>query len=211
MDYTLKVFQDLLATTEGRDKLLKGAGAGVRVLAERSGSKDQVAFAANISQARSIMRLASWISNLDRIRALLANGSVSPTDFVMILRIVGDGVYSFFDNLAFIGKHYKWDKMRLDATVHRSFIGMFWGFFFAVLLDVHALFTMDNTSFDFKKTWRSRVLLLTRNFCDMLAALSNVKYLNAVALSATAVGYLGVISASISTFENWNKAAAKVK
>lgn len=205
VDY-IKALIDLLATTEGRDKLLKGLGAGMRVVAEQSGQKHHKAMAASVSEARSILRLVSVSGNIVKVRDLVAAGSFAPLDVAMILRIIGDGVYSVNDNIAYLGKYLKWDAKTISSAIDRSFVGMFWGFFLAVVIDIVTLLTMNLSD---RVKLRARVLLLVRNVCDMFAALHNVKYIKAFSLTGTQVGTLGVISAAVSTFENWEKATAK--
>lgn len=202
-----KAIVDLLATTEGRDKLLKGLASGMRIVAERSGDKNHKSFAGSVSEARSILRLGGAAANAAKIRDLVAGGKVTAADGAMVLRLLGDAVYSVNDNVAYLGKYLKWDAAVVKSAVDRSFVGMFWGFLIAVLLDVYALVVMDRAAS--REKWRARVLLLTRNTCDMIAALNNVKYIKSLNLSGTQVGTLGVISAAVSTYENWNKALEK--
>lgn len=205
VDY-VKALIDLLATTEGRDKLLKGLGAGMRIVAERSGQKHHKAMAGSVSEARSLLRLASVTGNVVKIRDLVAAGDVSPVDVAMIFRIIGDGFYSVHDNVAYIGKYLKWDPKLVQSAIDRSFIGMFWGFFLAVAIDIVTLLSINPSD---KAKLRARLLLLTRNVCDMLAALNGVKYIKSFSLSGSTVGALGVVSAAVSTYENWNKATEK--
>lgn len=201
-----KVAVDLLATTEGRDKLMKGLSAGLRVLAAYTGRADQGKMASSVSEARSVLRLAGVTNNALKIRDAVAAGRFNFADIAMIIRILGDAMYSVHDNLAYTGKYLQWKPETVSTLVARSFVGMFWGFFFAVVVDVHALVTMDRSKPSFKRDWRARVLLLVRNVCDLAAALSGVKYVKSFSLSPAQAGVLGVISASISSYENINKA-----
>lgn len=197
---------NLFATTDGRDKLMKGFSALAKFLGARNNSKDQMVLSASISEGRSILRLAGWINNGVKIQGELSEAS--PWSCVMALRLLGDAVYCVNDNIAYLTKYLGSDKTVTADAIRRSFVGMFWGFFFAVIIDVNALFVMDRNSKTFREAWRARVLMLTRNVCDLLAALSSVKYLASVDLSPSTMGCLGVISASVSTYENWIKTKA---
>lgn len=204
-----KAAVDLLATTEGRDKLLKGLSAGLRVLGEYTGNADQKKMASSVSEARSIMRLVGVANNAVKIRDIVVAGRFTFAEVAMIIRILGDAVYSTHDNFAYFGRYLKWNPSTVSTLVARSFVGMFWGFLFAVAVDVHALATMDRTKPSFKRDWQARILLLVRNFCDLLAAFSSVKYVKSFNLTPAQSGTLGVISAVISSYENINKAIDK--
>jgi hypothetical protein len=204
-----KVIVDLLATTEGRDKLLKGLSAGLRVLSEYTGSADQKKMASSVSEARSIMRLVGVANNTAKIRDIVVAGRFKFADVAMIIRILGDAVYSTHDNMAYFGKYLKWNPSTVSTLVARSFVGMFWGFLFAVIVDVQALVSMDRNNASFKRDWRARILLLVRNVCDLLAAFSNVKFVKSFNLTPAQSGALGVVSAVISSYENLNKAIDK--
>lgn len=207
IDYQKAVI-DLLATTEGRDKLYKGLSAAMRVVGERTGAAHHKAMASSVSEARCLLRVAGAVNNYQKIRSILKDGPLDAVNAGMIFRIAGDAVYCVHDNVNYIGKYALLSKATLDTVVHRSFVGMFWGFLAAVILDLHALITMDRSAPDFKEKWHARVLLLTRNFCDLLPALSNVKYLTSFVLTPAQMGGLGVVSALVSTYENWNKTIA---
>lgn len=207
VDYQKTVIA-LLNKTEGRDKLAKGLAAFTKIVATYTNVKEHADLGSKISEFRSILRLVGWINNIDKIMAmLLSNNLKSTMDYVLLIRILGDGMYCVLDNLQYLMKHGGVDAKKVALTVHRSFIGMFWGFLAACIIDVVELFRMDEGKLGAKYNaeWRARVLMLTRNTCDMLAALSGVKYIKSFELGVRPLGWLGVVSASISSYENWNK------
>lgn len=204
-----KTLINLLGKTEGRDKLLKFAAGLMRIIATYTNAKQHALMASQVSETRSILRFVLWISNLRKIQLMFVQGQVKVAmDYVMIFRILGDFVYCVHDNLAYATKYgLILSKQHMPGLLYRGFVGMFWGFFAAVVLDIHALVTMDpQNEKDYRESWKARVLLLTRNTCDMLAALSQVGYLgSSLALQPRTLGVLAMISGGISSHENWNK------
>jgi hypothetical protein len=203
VDYQKK-FVNLLATTDGRDKLMKGFSSLAKLVAAQTGSKEQALLSASLSESRSVLRLAGWLNNGVKIRNELFGSKVNTWNYAMVARLLGDAVYCINDNIAYYLKYMGADKAAVAEAVRRSFVGMFWGFLLAVIIDVRALLLLDPVAE--KAAWRARVLVLTRDLCDLLNALSSVKYIASFELSPAASGALGVISASVSTFENWEKA-----
>ena len=205
VDYQKKLI-NLLATTDGRDKLMKGFSSLAKLLAAQSGSKDQAKLSASVSEGRSLFRMVGWVNNGVKIRGEVFSGKADAWNYAMALRLLGDAIYCINDNIAYVLKYLGTDKAAVQEAVRRSFVGMFWGFLLAVIIDIRALLVLDPKQENYKAAWRARVLILTRDFCDFLNALSSVKYIASFELSPSSSGALGVISATVATFENWQKA-----
>ena len=187
----------LLSKTEGRDKLLKAAAGLAKVLATFTNASQHTKLATSLSEARSIMRLGGWVVNIQKLATL---PSRTLAERLFIIRVAFDMFYCVHDNLQYLTKYGVISPMQLQVLIHRSFIGLFWGFFTAVLIDIHALLTQSLTATE----WRKRVLMLTRNFCDMLAGLNNVGYAKSLfTLSPRTMGMLGFVSAAISCRDNY--------
>ena len=200
----------LLATTAGRDKLLKAAGGATRVLFQYTENKSHGAVTKGISEARSLMRLAGWTQNIQKLRAMWAKRDSLPfQEKLMALRVLLDMGYCVLDNMQYFKKYNLLPLVSMEHAkiVHRSILFMFWGFLTAAIIDV--LTFMNMAPVDRITNGPARLGMLVRNSCDCLAALSNSKLLPAAQFSQTTVGVLALISGLISTKENWDATKKK--
>jgi hypothetical protein len=194
----------LFGKTDGRDKLLKAAAGLAKFTATYTNSEQHTKLAASLSEGRSIMRLVGWLNNIQKFRT---QPTQSLADRMMVARLGFDMFYCIHDNLAYLTKYKALQFVELNTAIYRSFVGLFWGFLFAVALDIHALVTGNLSGVELRK----RVLMLVRNCCDLFSALHNVGYAKGVGfeLSARVLGLLGFISGAISCQENWEGCAPK--
>ena len=199
---TLQTLITMLGKTEGRDKLLKAGGGAMAVVATFTGATQHKKMSASFSETRTLMRFWSWLKN---IQILATCPKTSTYDCIYVLRVLFDFIYCMHDNLKYLTKYGIISPAPLATIVHRSFIGLFWGFVFAVLMDLHVLMTRKLDAKERKQRFR----MLARNTCDVLAGLHHVKYLKGYNLSPRTLGLLGFTSGFISSQDIYNNSRPK--
>lgn len=199
---TLVVHADIIATylasIDARDKMLKGAGCFFTFLGVVTANTKYISMGTLMSQARSLMRLLSWLSNARKISDALEKNIVQPRDVIYILRVLLDGVFCFLDNIVYVCRFFHQKNAQLVQLSVVSRASLFWGYVFAVLLDIYDL-THDKAM----PNRTGRYLVLVRNTCDMISSVRNVCSLH---IGAANVALLGLISAVIASREQYSDA-----
>ncbi|KPI84342.1 glycosomal membrane like protein [Leptomonas seymouri] len=190
-----------MAATDSRDKMIKGVGCLFKMLGVLNANPDLVKTGAAMSDARCIMRMLSWLGNVQKISDAMEKRIVQPRDVIFVLRVLFDGIFSLLDNIVFAGRFFSNQSAELLRMSVLSRASLFWGYVAAVTLDIMDLIKdpkMPNRS--------DRILVLTRNTCDMVSAIGNVSNID---IGAANVAGLGLISAIIATREQINAAYLK--
>lgn len=197
-----ETFVTMINKTEGRDKLLKASAGFSRMISTYTNNKSHEAMAKSMSEARSLLRMVSWFNNMQRMKA---NELASSVDQLMFVRVLLDAVYVVHDNLAYFTKYKVLNFSSCDTLAHRGLVGLFWGFFVAVIVDLQILLSMSREALGegYEKARRLRLGMLVRDLCDMVAGLSQVGYAGNF-LGPRGLGFLGFVSASISCGEIWS-------
>jgi hypothetical protein len=211
----LDKFIKLLGQTDGRDKLYKTLAGIVKVLAVYATTKDQAkiygSLGKSIGEGRSIMRLAKWVGNVSKLQALvpkLATGFNVKT-LVEVFRVLGDFGYICGDNIAYLSK-YKVLGRDAAAVTKGAKLFQFYGYVFAVILDVFAIqAARAKAAADVatsRKEVKANAINLTKNVADLLVVTAAVGYVSSVwKPSNTTTGALTITSGAIATYQNWSK------
>lgn len=195
-----QVLTNYLAATDSRDKLIKGAGCFFKVVASTSGETKYIKIATAMSDCRCLMRMCSWLTNIQKISDALESKTVKPRDIIFILRFLMDGLFSLLDNVAYVGNIFsKNPQFKQVGLVSR--VCLFYGYVAAVTLNVYDLAKDANIP---NRT--DAYLVLTRNTCDMVSCIGNVSNVD---LGAFTPSFLGLISAIIASRELFISAQKK--
>lgn len=201
MSVAIATLTTYLGATDSRDKMIKGAGCFFKVLGAVNGNPNYIKTAGAMSDARSIMRMLSWLGSVQKLSDAMEKRIVQPRDVIFVLRVLFDGLFSLLDNIVFAGRFFSKQSPELARMSYISRASLFYGYVAAVLLDITDLLRdpkMPNRG--------ARVLVLTRNTCDMVSAIGNVSSIDIGAANAAG---LGLISAIIATREQINAAYIK--
>ncbi|ORC84613.1 putative glycosomal membrane protein [Trypanosoma theileri] len=167
----IRAMSKCLSTTDGQDKLLKGSGALMKLLFCFCGIKSLLDFADSASEGRSLLRLLSWLSNLQIVYNTLQKDPSGIRDVIYLARIIGDGIFKICDNVAFLGIKFQGYTDVSQDFARASRAGLFWGFFAAVMLSLYDLrydrYTVNN---------KRRYITLVQNLCDLLTAASTIRF-----------------------------------
>ncbi|CAD2219974.1 glycosomal membrane like protein [Angomonas deanei] len=199
-----EVITNLLASSDARDKLIKGCGGFFKVLAATSGDANCVKIAAATSDCRCLMRVGSWLGNVQKLSEAFESSNVSTRAIIYILRVLFDGLFSLLDNVVYFGKYLSDRKGQIAEISYISRACLFYGYVCAVTMNLYDL-KYDADLSGSKKT--NHLLLLTRNTCDMLSCVGNVFPRD---LGALANGVLTVLSSAIATREQYMSAKTRV-
>lgn len=215
-DTTTKVV-NLLAQTDGRDKIYKFLVNVIKLLAAYAGTKESAkkwtTLAKSLGEGRSLMRMAKWVGNYNKLSALAAKASsLTSRQVVEILRIIGDFGYIFGDNVSYLSK-YGVLPFNATSAAKNSKIFQFWGYFFAVILDIWSIITLNGKKArggideaQFKKESTDLYLSVTKNSADFLSTLDAVGYAKACYNPGSkVVACFGATSGAIATYQNWKK------
>lgn len=205
----------LLATTDGRDKLLKGFAQVAKLLSMVTGVKTQAAVAGSVNDCRSLLRVAGFLAHIVTCRGKVLRGETAPQDLVLMARLAGDGIFGFLDTLAFLGKNgFLLSKKAVPGVVKASFDALFYGFLLATILDImkirQFMATNKGTEEDMK-TRNALFLTLLRDVCDTVFATSAANKTKMLKVTPFQSSILLLISACIATYENWNKNKVMIK
>lgn len=210
---------NLLALTDGRDKIYKFLAGLFKILGAISGSSEQKALAASctsvgsaIGSARSIMRMGRFVADvpkLEKLSSKVAKKAEIKT-VIEILRTIGNSLYIIGDNIAFVAKHKLIAVSDKEVTKYAK-TAQFWGFFLASVLDLFALtaaFQKSNSDpAASKKETRSALIGLAKDGSDTLVSLAAVGYVKSIwQPSAITTGALTCVSGGVATYNNWKKA-----
>ena len=206
----------LLSQTDGRDKLYKFGANSAKIIAwsysvtDPAAAKRWGALATSIGEGRSLMRMGKWTSNTQKLHGYSKKfGNLAQKEFLEILRIIGDFGYVLGDNLAYLCK-YKVLGFDKNTCATNSKLFQFWGFFFAVIVDLWNLLLLPAKNLDaaaFAKEQKALLLTFCKDFCDFLVTLNNVKYMAPFGYNPSQgmIGALGATSGAIATYANWTK------
>lgn len=197
--FTPAVLAKYLASTDSRDKLVKGIGNFFKITAALSGNPNHSKMSAACSDARSVMRLCVWFNNIKKIDAAANAPNLGIRSVLFIIRVILDGLFSSLDNIAYVGQHFYPRHPTLSKASSAGRGCLFWGYFFAVLVDA-----IDFTRTIGAKKRVNKALTLTRNAFDMLSTVGNVF---PVDIGSTNAALLGFLSAVIATREQLTAAA----
>lgn len=195
---------NLMARTEGRDKAVKALGGLSRILFSFNGNKKTEQLAASMSEGRTLMRLLLWVTNVQKMQAILSSGGVTSIQYLEVVRIFLDFVFCVHDNLAYLTKYKILNGTPRETLAYRGLVGMMWGFLAACVMDILALAKMRKEVGGDESAYRKRKLMLVRNTCDLLASLAQVGYIKSFSLGHRGLGVLALISGAIATKENWD-------
>ncbi|RNF19700.1 glycosomal membrane protein [Trypanosoma conorhini] len=163
----LQVTAISLESVDMPDKALKGAGALAKLFCCLLRDKNFIGFADATSEARSLVRVLSWLSNLQTLSRLLNKEQSGMRDVIVLLRVLGEGIFKLADNVAFLGRKLQGDAPLFREAAHTSRLGLFWGYLAAVVL---SLFDLRH---DFPPGGRRKQLLsVFQGVCDLLTAAS---------------------------------------
>lgn len=210
----LDKFIKLLGQTDGRDKIYKAIAGIVKVLGAYAATKEQTkiygSLGKSIGEGRSIMRLAKWVGNVNKIQSLLPKlSSFNAKVIVELLRVIGDFGYILGDNVQYLSK-YKVLSFNAAEVTKKSKLFQFWGYVCAVILDVFALQSARaKAASDLataEKETKAGVINITKNTCDLLVVMATVGYLQSLwKPTASTAGLLTFTSGAIATYQNWGK------
>ncbi|KAH9600284.1 Peroxisomal biogenesis factor 11 [Trypanosoma melophagium] len=212
-------FVKLLAQTDGRDKIYKCIAGVVKVLATVDTTPAHLAsyklLGTSIGDGRSLMRMAKWAGDVPKMRSALtqcrAKGGVDLRKLVEFFRVLGNFLYVLGDNVAFLSRHRLLLAGSHKQLQWRSKVAQFWGFFFAVVLDLLALRTAlrrhrDGDAANARKEARAALTALAKDAADALVAMATVGYMRGVWQPGPATtGALTALSGAIATQLNWAK------
>uniref|UniRef100_A0A0A9WWL2 Peroxisomal membrane protein 11-1 n=1 Tax=Lygus hesperus TaxID=30085 RepID=A0A0A9WWL2_LYGHE len=203
MNTQVNILTAYLAATDSRDKLLKGAGALFKLLGVMFSNDHYMKFGAATSDARSLMRLLVWVNNVKKLSEAAERRVVVPRDVLYITRITLDGVFALLDNVVYLGQCLFRNQVCLGELSYYSRAALFYGYVAAVLLDLYDLIHDKTMVHRY-----DRLLVLTRNVCDMVSCIGNVttKLNPGVAVNSA----LGLLSAIIATRELYGSAVKAV-
>ncbi|GET88857.1 glycosomal membrane like protein [Leishmania tarentolae] len=190
-----------MAATDSRDKMIKGAGCFCKMMGALYGNSDFIKAGSAMSDARCLMRMLSWLTNVQKISDAMEKRIVQPRDVLFVLRVLFDGIFSLLDNIVFAGRFFNPNSPHLTQMSYISRASLFYGYVVAVVLDLYDLVRCPNMP---KRG--DRCLVLMRNTCDLVSAIGNVCPAD---IGASNVAGLGLISAVIATREQLLAAAAK--
>lgn len=196
------VIANYLAATDSRDKLIKGAGCFFKVLAATTGEANYLSVANSMSDCRSLMRMLSWLNNVQVLSEATEKNVVQFRDVIHALRVLCDGVFSLLDNVVYLGRFFQPKNPQLAQLSFVSRAALFYGYVFACTLDVYDL-TYDKNLPD----RHGRFLVLTRNVCDLVSCVGNV---SKVDIGAANSAMLGLISSIIASRELYRKACKTI-
>ena len=208
----LDKFIKLLSQTDGRDKIYKTLANVNKLLAfqyaaDKATSKKFATVAKSIGEGRSLLRMAKWTGNINKLQGYAAKAStLGPKQFVEILRVLGDFGFVLGDNLAYLAK-YSVVPLNAKNVGKNSKIFQFWGYVCAVLLDMWSLINLGKKDEAAQAKERKPLILsLIKNTCDLLATLAAVGYAKAYYKpNSMFTGTCGLTSGAIATYTNWNK------
>jgi hypothetical protein len=211
----LDKFVKLLSQTDGRDKIYKTIQGIVKILGYQNAADKELAkkyggLAKSIGEGRSIMRMAKWVGNVNKLQGFVPKlNALNSKTIIEIIRVIGDFGYILGDNLAYLAKY---NVLALDAANigKNSKIFQFWGYVCAVILDVFALLknekSKESDPATYNKERKTGLLNLTKNLSDLMATMAAVGYLSTVwSPTAGVTGALGATSGAIATYQNWTK------
>ncbi|KAH9597019.1 hypothetical protein LSM04_000143 [Trypanosoma melophagium] len=201
----IKAVTTSLSTSDGQDKFLKGSSALVKLLFCFYGIKSLLDFADSISDGRSLLRLLSWLSNLQIMYNTLQKDPSGIRDVIYLARIIGDGIFKICDNVAFLGSKFQGNRELYQEFALASRAALFWGFFAAVLLSIYDL-RYDRYTGNSKR----RYITLVQNLCDLLTAASTLR-LAGFELSLFWNALLNLVSVFLSCTDCFRAAAIKPK
>lgn len=209
-------FIKLLATTDGRDKIYKVLANVSKIVgwvneADKVSAKKWNALSKSIGEGRSLMRMAKWVGNVQKLQGYAAKaGSLTSRQFLEILRVIGDFGYILGDNLAYLSK-YGILPLNAENAAKQSKIFQFWGYIMATILDALSLSglaakqaKMDAAAFAAEQ--QALVLSFVKNAADTLATLASVGYMKS--MYNPSIGFTslcGATSGAIATYQNWTK------
>lgn len=216
MSSDLTKFINLLATTDGRDKIYKTVQGLTKVAAQYSNKEEAKKYnslSKSLGEGRSLMRMAKWVGNYNKLMDYAAKiNSLTSRQILEILRCIGDFGYIFGDNLQYLAK-YQVLPLNQKTCQENSKIFQFWGYICATFLDIWALISLhqkratggiDDVTFD--KEAAALRLSLFKNLADTLATLAVVGYLKSIYHPSNAfTGMCGATSGAIATYQNWKK------
>lgn len=189
--FTPVVLTKYLALIDSRDKMVKGIGNFFKILATCSGNPNYAKMSAACSDARSVMRLCVWFSNIKKIDDAANGSDLGIRTMLFILRVILDGFFSSMDNVSYVGQYF---YPKHSALIRVSSIGrgcLFWGYVFAALVDAIDLSRADGT-----KKRINKALTLTRNVFDMVSTVGNVFPVDIGVKNAAVLGFLSAVIAT---------------
>lgn len=201
MSVAIATLTTYLAANDSRDKMIKGAGCFFKMAGALNGNPNFIKTGGAMSDARCVMRLLSWLGNVQKLSDAMEKRIVQPRDVIYVLRVLFDGIFSLLDNVVFTGRFFNKQSPELARLSYVSRASLFYGYVAAVLLDIIDLVRNPNMP-----NRGDRALVLTRNTCDMVSAIGNVSSIDIGAANAAG---LGLLSAIIATREQINAAYLK--
>lgn len=201
MSVAVATLTTYLAATDSRDKMIKGAGCFFKMMGALNGNPNFIKTSGAMSDARSVMRMLSWLGSVQKLSDAMEKRIVQPRDVLFVLRVLFDGIFSLLDNIVFAGRFFNKQSPELARMSYLSRASLFYGYVAAVLLDITDLIRDPNMP-----NRGARALVLTRNTCDMVSAIGNVSSIDIGAANAAG---LGLISAIIATREQITAAYVK--
>lgn len=169
MSLCVETTSAFLQSNDARDKFTKGVGCLFKLLGAINANPNFMKFSASMSDARCIMRMASWIGNVKKISDAFEKRTIAARDVIYILRVLCDGLFSLLDNVSYSWKFFDKANPAIAQISWNARASLFYGYVFAVMLDVYDLATDANIP-----NVVDKYLLLTRNACDMVSCGGNV-------------------------------------
>jgi len=210
-------FSSLCNLTDGRDKIYKTLGGAAKILGSvpNPHAKKFAALSKAIGDGRSLMRMGKWTSNISKIEGQASKaGSLGAKQIVEIARVLGDFGYVVGDNVQYLAKFGLFGPNIVSKNVAaQSKVFQFYGFIFAVALDIYNLIKEQTAEVVNKKKVRDCIISLFKNICDFLACLAAVGYAKSLGYnpSGTFTGLCSFTSGAIATHANWKKITDKKK
>lgn len=210
----LEKVNKLFQLTDGRDKIYKSLQNLTKIMAWALVSTDKVAskkfttLSKSLGEGRSILRMAKWVANVNKIRAFMAKGDYTAQPIVETLRVIGDFGFIVGDNIAYLAK-YKMLPVNAKLAAKQSKIFQFWGFFLATVLDIWNLIKLSKKVDDAEKIAKERrqlYLSFIKDLADTLNVLYAVGYMGKYYNPGDGfLGMCGATSGIVATYLNWGK------
>lgn len=179
---TPAVMSIYMSSPDAIDKTVKGVGSAFKLTSVAYGVSSYGRVAARCSQLRSVMRMSKWYEKLGSIDTLTGEeGWFTLRNALLVFRIMFDALYIFLDNVTFLGMFLAKDNQTLTFLAQVARASLFWGFAFAMLMELHDIFLVS------KEKRKIRKIKISQNALELLSGLGNVCSLEFGALTVAAM------------------------
>ncbi|ESL12232.1 glycosomal membrane protein [Trypanosoma rangeli SC58] len=161
----MRVVAISLGSVDMQDKMLRGAGALAKLFWCLLREKSYLGFADAASEVRSLVRVLSWLSNLQAVNYLLNKEQPGMRDVIFLVHVLSEGVFKLADNVAFIGRKLHGNTPLFQQAAYVSRLGLFLACLAAVGV---SLFDIRHSRLLGSR--RKQLITLFQGVCDLLIA-----------------------------------------